>query len=151
MRRFFNNAVVGGAIGAALVITVLVLLSAFVTRQSLDTISVDLLVPAYVLLATLILANTDNSIDSRVRATLDRYEKDYKAEIAQDRKERTEAMEKSAEIMQTQVLPQVQVMQHKNQAFVTRVLVLCGLFVLSQFVADKRVRTWVYKRLSRRP
>lgn len=37
-------------------------------------------------------------------------------------------MQKAAGMMQSQVLPQLEVMQHKNKAFVTRVLVLCGLF-----------------------
>ena len=82
MRQRYNNAIVGGVIGAAVAIFGLVIFGFVVPGRSLDTISIGIIVPAYVLLATLILANTNNSIDARVRSTLDRYEADYKEEIA---------------------------------------------------------------------
>ena len=152
MRQRYNNAIVGGVIGAAVAIFGLVIFGFVVPGRSLDTISIGIIVPAYVLLATLILANTNNSIDARVRSTLDRYEADYKEEIARNQKERQEAMEKAAETMKSEVLPLLQKMQEKNRVFTIRMVAAVGLFVLVQVLGQRdtwpllrKMWTWLRK------
>lgn len=149
MKPFFNNAAVGGAIGAAAVIVGLVIFGVVVPGRSLDTVSIGILVPAYVLLATLILANTNNSIDARVRSTLDRYESDYKEEIERNRKERQEAIEEVGGRVQTEFTSTMSKLQRRNRNFTLQLLSLIGLYAVVQALNQRVVRTWLRKQVER--
>jgi ElaB/YqjD/DUF883 family membrane-anchored ribosome-binding protein len=101
IKSLIVSAIIGGAVGAIVLMVVLIILNKFTPIATIDLLSFALIilgviVTAFTILGSFTLVNTWNDIDARSRAIVEKYQRDAKQEIDTYQKNVTQEIERNS-------------------------------------------------------
>ncbi len=139
MKPIFIGSLIGGAIGAIVIMVGLTILNQFVPLKTVDMLSFTLVVAGLIITALTVLGgftiiNTWNDIDARTRTIVEKYQRDAEKEIERNSTERQKAIEDTAERTTAFINKASNDFSRHNKFFIRSVSILTIAFFSLQFI-----------------
>lgn len=139
MKPIFIGSLIGGAIGAIVLMVGLTVLNQFAPLKTVDMLSFTLVIAGLIITALTVLGgftiiNTWNDIDARTRNIVEKYQRDAEKEIERNSTERQKAINDTADKAEELINNLASKLTQRNKRFILSLSVLLIVYTFIQLI-----------------